>query len=119
MRAGSEQPGYFALRRYVYFAGGGYAGQPRHGHYITRKNNCKACAGAQAQLAYLYAKAAGAGGKPGVVRQGILRFGYTYGEIAEAEFGKTVYLLFRRRKHGYAVAAVNFFNNGFYLFFYT
>ena len=54
-----------------------------------------------------------------IVRKRILRFGYTYGEIAEAEFGKTVYLLFRRRKHGYAVAAVNFFNNGFYLFFYT
>ena len=54
----------FALRRYIYFAGGGHAGQPRHGHYITRKNNVKP-AGTQAQLAYSYAKAAGGGRKAG------------------------------------------------------
>ena len=115
----SEQTYYFAVGSNVYFFRRRDFGKSGHSHNIAGKHYDKSRA-----RRYFYVfngdfESRRRAELCHIVRKRLVRFGDTSGEIAEAEFGKTVYLLFRRRKHGYAVAAVNLFNNGFYLFFYT
>ncbi len=86
----SEQPGYFAPPGVTsILQAAGTRGSPGMVIISPVRTTVKACAGTQAQLAYLYAKAAGGGAESrGLSDREYCVFGYTYGQEAQPSFSR-------------------------------
>ena len=109
---GSEQSGDLAVFVHIDLFSGGDLGQTGHGHDVPSEGHQEAGAGGHLYIPDCDSKTVRGAQKALVIREGILRLGHADGQIAAAQLGELLDLLFGGGREDHAVAVIDLFHDG-------